>query len=104
MRLTHLILRNIGPFRDPPLISLETEKKATGYAFFADNGRGKKSIYNAMRWCLFGEVRERATTVNGKRIEGSLRPIVGEGKILMNKDAYEHDKIQEMSVMLIAQG
>ena len=104
MRLTHLILRNIGPFRDPPLISLETEKKATGYAFFADNGRGKTSIYNAMRWCLFGEVRERATTVNGKRIEGSLRPIVGEGKILMNKDAYEHDKIQEMSVMLIAQG
>ena len=104
MRLTHLILRNIGPFRDPPPISLDTGKSATGYAFFADNGRGKTSIYNAMRWCLFGEVRERATTVNGKRLEGTMRPIVGEGKILMNKDAYENDKIQEMSVMLIAQG
>ena len=104
MRLTHLILRNIGPFRDPPPISLETDKSATGYAFFADNGRGKTSIYNAMRWCLFGEVRGRATTVKGKRIEGSLRPIVGDGKILMNKDAYEQDKVQEMSVMLIAQG
>jgi len=104
MRLTHLILRNIGPFRNPPAISLESEKNATGYAFFADNGRGKTSIYNAMRWCLFGEVRGRATTAGGKRIEGSLRPIVGDGKILMNKDAYENDKVQEMSVMLIAQG
>ena len=57
-----------------------------------------------MRWCLFGEVSERAKTVGGNTISGSVRPIVGDGKILMNDEAYENDDPQEMSVMLIAEG
>lgn len=104
MRLTHLILSNIGPFRGTHIIDMTSPNSATGYAFFAKNSRGKTTIYNAMRWCLFGEARERGKIVNGKRISGSIRPIVGDGKILMNDSAYEHDDQQEMSVMLIAEG
>jgi len=104
MRLTHLILSNIGPFRGTHIIDLTTPNTSTGYAFFAKNTRGKTTIYNAMRWCLFGEARGRGKIINGKRVEGLLRPIVGDGEILMNDDAYEKDDPQEMSVMLIAEG
>ena len=104
MRLTHLILSNIGPFRGTHVIDLTTPNTSTGYAFFAKNTRGKTTIYNAMRWCLFGEARGRGKIINGKRVEGSSRPIVGDGEILMNDDAYDNDDPQEMSVMLIAEG
>ena len=105
MRLTHLVLYNIGPFRGRHIIDLSHTNNSTGFAFFAENGRGKTTVYNAMRWCLFGEVRERAKTIAGKRIEGSLRPMVGdEGKILMNDQAYHSDSPQEMSVVLFAEG
>ena len=104
MRLTHLVISNIGPYRERQTIDLQTDTSATGYAFFAENGRGKTTIYNAMRWCLFGEVRDRAKTVAGKKIEGSIRPMVGAGKILMNATAYEKDDPQEMAVILFAEG
>lgn len=104
MKLKHLILRNFGPFRKSEPISLESDKSVTGYAFFADNGRGKTSIYNALRWCLFGEVRERAKTVGGSNFAGTIRPIVGGENFLMNSDAYNQDDVQMMSVMLLAEG
>ena len=104
MKLKYLIIRNFGPFRKPEPISLETDKSVTGYAFFADNGRGKTSIYNALRWCLFGEVRERAKTVSGNNFTSTIRPIVGGENFLMNSDAYDQDDVQMMSVMLIAEG
>jgi DNA sulfur modification protein DndD len=104
MRLTHLILSNIGPFRGSHIIDLTTEKKCTGFAFFAANGRGKTSLYNAMRWCLWGEVRSRVRATAGKRISGSLRPIVGDYEdILMNQEAYLNDRYQEMEVILLAE-
>ena len=71
---------------------------------FAENNRGKTSIYNAMRWCLFGQVSERAKTVAGKRYDGGIISMVGDGEILMNSTAYEEDSTQEMSVMLLAEG
>ena len=104
MKLQYLILSNIGPFRGRHTVDLNSDNESTGYAFFAENGRGKTSIYNAMRWCLLGEVSERAKTIGGNTISGSVRPIVGDGKILMNDEAYENDDPQEMSVMLIAEG
>jgi len=57
-----------------------------------------------MRWCLFGQVQERAKTVAGKRYDGGKIPMVGEGEILMNSTAYEEDSTQEMSVILFAEG
>ncbi|SVC21636.1 uncharacterized protein METZ01_LOCUS274490, partial [marine metagenome] len=43
--------------------------------------------------------------VSGRRVESTARPIVGEGKnILMNREAYENDTKQEMSVILLAEG
>ena len=105
MKLQNLILYNIGPFQGRYPINFQSENNGNGYAFFAENNRGKTSIYNAMRWCLFGEVSERAKTADGKRYEGGKIPIVGEGgRILMNDIAYDNDKNQEMSVILLAEG
>ena len=78
MKLQNLILYNIGPFQGRYPINFQSENNGNGYAFFAENNRGKTSIYNAMRWCLFGEVSERAKTADGKRYEGGKIPIVGE--------------------------
>ena len=104
MKLQHLILYNIGPFRGRYPINFQSDKDGNGFAFFAENNRGKTSIYNAMKWCLFGEVAERAKTIDGKRRSGTTIPMVGEGRILMNARAYEKDDQQEMSVMLLAVG
>jgi len=106
LRLQYLVLHNIGPFRGRQIIDLNTDKSDTGYAFFAANGRGKTSIYNAMRWCLFGEVKTRVRAGSGSKIKPKIRPITGEeeDEPLMNSSAYEEDRIPEMSVILMAEG
>ena len=101
MQLQYLVLYNIGPFRGRKEIDLRTARTGNGFAFFAENNRGKTSIYNAMRWCLFGEVAARARTVNGEVYGGGVLPMVGDGKCLMNNHAYQNDD-QEMEVMILA--
>jgi len=101
MQLQYLVLYNIGPFRGRKEIDLRTSRPGNGFAFFAENNRGKTSIYNAMRWCLFGEVSARARTVNDEVYGGGVLPMVGDGKCLMNNHAYQNDD-QEMEVMILA--
>jgi len=101
MQLQYLVLYNIGPFRGRKEIDLRAARPGNGFAFFAENNRGKTSIYNAMRWCLFGEVSARARTVNGEVYGGGVLPMVGDGKCLMNNHAYQNDE-QEMEVMILA--
>ena len=101
MQLKYLVLYNIGPFRGRKEINLQSSRTGNGFAFFAENNRGKTSIYNAMRWCLFGEVAARARTVNGEVYGGGVLPMVGDGKNLMNNHAYQNDD-QEMEVMILA--
>ena len=105
MRMSHLILSDIGPFRGTHTIDLTAEGEQNGFAFFGQNGRGKTTIYNAMKWCLWGEVRTRVRASMGERLPSRKRPIVGPSDdILMNREAYENDDRQEMSVMLLAEG
>ena len=106
MKLQYLVLSNIGPFLGAHTIDLTTKKNTTGYAFFADNGRGKTTIYNAMKWCLFGEVKTRVRAARGAKINSTIRPIIGkqEDEPLMNYTCYETDRTPEMQVILIAEG
>ncbi len=105
MRMTHLVLSDIGPFRGMHTVDLTSEGEQNGFAFFGQNGRGKTTIYNAMKWCLWGEVRTRVRASMGERLPSKKRPIVGtSADILMNRDAYENDDRQEMSVILLAEG
>lgn len=105
MRMTYLVLSDIGPFRGTHSIDLTSDGEKNGFAFFGQNGRGKTTIYNAMKWCLWGEVKTRVRASMGEKIPSKRRPIVGEsGRILMNRDAYENDARQEMSVVLLAEG
>ena len=89
MRMSHLILSDIGPFRGTHTIDLTAEGEQNGFAFFGQNGRGKTTIYNAMKWCLWGEVRTRVRASMGERLPSRKRPIVGPSDdILMNREAY----------------
>jgi len=105
LRLVYLVVKDFGPYRGSHRIDLTGVEDSTAFAFFgAKNGRGKTSLYNAMRWCLFGEVVERAKPVSGQAVSGGKRPIVGSPpqKFLMNAVCLENDKKQEMQVMLFA--
>ncbi len=104
MKLEYLFLRNIGPFYGDHTIDLVSEKKSNGFAFFADNGRGKTTLYNAMKWCLFGTVKTRVRAVSGIKTTPRIRPIVGveSDEPLINNTAYYGDEATEMSVVLIA--
>lgn len=108
MRLNYLVLSDIGPFRHRHVFNFSTEdSRNSGFAFFAKNGRGKTTIYNAMKWALFGKVRRKSKLVNSMVVEGSNRPIVDEKAIdtmLMNYDAWQDDSPQQMSVLFIAEG
>ena len=108
MRLEYLALSDIGPFRHRHEFDFRTEDdQSAGFAFFAKNGRGKTTIYNAMKWALFGHVRRKSKLVNNTVVEGSKRPIVDESEIdnmLMNYNAWQDDTPQQMSVLFIAKG
>ena len=61
MHLKYLVLSDIGPFRHLHVFDFSTEDgRNSGFAFFAKNGRGKTTIYNAMKWALFGKVRRKS--------------------------------------------
>ena len=105
MELLYLVINDIGPFRGNHVFDFNGAEGKTGFAIFSKNGRGKTSLFNAMQWCLFGEVYERGGVRSGKWADGRKRKIVGEwpkDKPLMNQDAYEEDDIPEMSVLIIA--
>lgn len=108
MRLHYLVLSDIGPFRHRHVFDFSTQDEQTsGFAFFAKNGRGKTTIYNAMKWALFGHVRRKSKLVNNIVVEGSNRPIVDEQdseNMLMNYNAWKDDSPQQMSVLFIAKG
>jgi DNA sulfur modification protein DndD len=108
LRLHYLVLSDIGPFRHRHVFDFSTQdEQSSGFAFFAKNGRGKTSIYNAMKWALFGHVRRKSKLVNNIVVEGSNRPIVDEkdsDNMLMNYNAWLDDSPQQMSVLFVAKG
>ena len=57
-----------------------------------------------MKWCLFGEVLERAKSVSGQAVSAGKRPIVGSPpqKFLMNAEHLTNDRNQQMQVILFA--
>ena len=102
MEIQYLAIRDIGPFRGLHQFDFKSEEGKVGFAIFSKNGRGKTSLFNAMQWCLFGEVFERSRIMDGRRMRGKRRLIVGDVDPLMNQDAYDNDRDPEMSVTIFA--
>jgi len=103
LEIQYLAICDIGPFRGLHEFNFSPVENKNGFAVFSKNGRGKTTLFNATQWCLFGKVHERTTVIDGKRVTGRQRPIVGEiAEPLMNQNAYESDRNPEMSVTLIA--
>lgn len=60
MLLNELKLTNFGPFYGEHVVSLDVSPSAPVTIIHGENMRGKTSLMNAIRWCLYGEARARA--------------------------------------------
>lgn len=103
MEIQLLVMRDVGPFRGLHMFDFTSQDGKTGFAVFSKNGRGKTTMFNAMQWCLFGEVFERSRIIDGRRVAGQKRKVVGDvPEPLMNEIAYQEDPDPEMSVTIVA--
>ena len=59
MLLHSLRLTNFGPFYGEHSIDLEVGRSAPAIVIHGENMRGKTSLVNAIRWCLYGKVIAR---------------------------------------------
>ena len=59
MLLQHLRLTNFGPFYREHSVDLEVVQSAPAIVVHGENMRGKTSLVNAIRWCLYGKVMAR---------------------------------------------
>ena len=62
MRIKKLTMRNFGPFVDEQSIELDVTPSAPMVVIHGENMRGKSSLQNAIRWCLYGEALVRGGT------------------------------------------
>jgi DNA sulfur modification protein DndD len=54
MKLLDLTMHNFMPYGGEHRITFSTDASRNVAVVFGDNGRGKTSILNAVRWCLYG--------------------------------------------------
>lgn len=86
MKLVSLRMNNFMPYKGPQEIAFKVDGRRNVTIIYGDNMRGKTSILNAIRWCLYGKVL-------GRHLK-AIDPFK-----LLNKDAYV-DRDFEMQVGL----
>ena len=59
MRLRRLTVENFGPYVGKQEIDLDVPPSSPIILIHGENGRGKTSIYNAIRWCLYRSTTDR---------------------------------------------
>jgi DNA sulfur modification protein DndD len=59
MRLKKLTLHNFGPFYGTQTVDLSVTEQAPVVVIHGENERGKTTILNAVRWCLYKEAKGR---------------------------------------------
>lgn len=86
MKFTRLQMTNFGPYFGIHEMELEVERNTPIIVVHGENMRGKTSLFNAFRWCLYGIARGR------------------EGEVLSSKDLFNsvalEEKATEASVQL----
>ena len=80
MQLQKLSLTNFGPFHGEHSLDLDVSDSAPAVLIHGENMRGKTSLVNAIRWCLYGEILGRA---------GEPKPTYR----LMSYDALDNDEL-----------
>src|SRR5437763_1823410 len=60
MKIQNLIVENLGPFYGRHVVPLAVAPGAPVVLIYGENMRGKTSLLNAIRWCLYGKARGRA--------------------------------------------
>jgi len=67
MKISKVTVSNFRPYRKEQTVIFSTEKKKNITVIRANNNSGKTSLYEAIKWCLYGdppEFEERDTIVN----------------------------------------
>lgn len=59
MNFTHVTLTNYGPYYESHQLDLRVRNDRPIIVIHGENMRGKTSLFNAFRWCLYGEARGR---------------------------------------------
>jgi len=59
MKLRRLTMENFGPYVGKHEIDLDVPSSTPVILVHGENGRGKTSIYNAIRWCLYQTTTDR---------------------------------------------
>jgi DNA sulfur modification protein DndD len=59
MRIRELTLNNFMPYRGEHHLQLPADSRKNVTVVFGENMRGKTSLLNAIRWCLYGEALDR---------------------------------------------
>jgi DNA sulfur modification protein DndD len=60
MRLVTLSVENWGPYRGSQTLDLDTSANAPVVLIEGENERGKTSLFHALRWALYGRVRDHS--------------------------------------------
>ena len=60
MRLVSLDVENWGPYRGSQTLDLDTSASAPVILIEGENERGKTSLFHAIRWALYGRVRDHS--------------------------------------------
>lgn len=96
MKLIELTMHNFMPYGGEHRIAFPTDASRNVVVVFGDNGRGKTSILNAVRWCLYGyalgrhlKVLDLAKMVNSDAaVKGDYRMAV---YLRFEANGYEYD-------------
>lgn len=59
MNFTQVVLTNFGPYYEDHQLDLRVGTDRPIIVIHGENMRGKTSLFNAFRWCLYGEARGR---------------------------------------------
>ena len=59
MQLRQLTVENLGPFVGTHRLDLAVSSQAPVVLVHGENMRGKTSLFSAIKWCLYGEIRGR---------------------------------------------
>jgi DNA sulfur modification protein DndD len=59
VQLRQLTVENLGPFAGTHRLDLAVSAQAPVVLVHGENMRGKTSLFNAIKWCLYGEIRGR---------------------------------------------
>ena len=99
MKLKQLKLTNFMPFKNLHQIQFPQDPNQNVMVIYGDNMRGKTSILNALRWCLYGKALDRyAREIPLKKLINSDAADANEYSMSVHLQ-FEHNQLDYDNIM-----